>query len=140
MGSHKQAVALIKIANGIRRRNHEGDHTPAEVAAITARILEMPQSEVRAKFDELNSVTGFDRFTSPATIDQRRRISQLEIGVYGRMRTTYRDELTFTQASERIEDLAKLRAEAAAGVRAAGEFANTHSSVLAEVGLSSLIG
>lgn len=124
MGSPKQASALVKIVNQIRRSRTLGNLSPDAEAKYRAEVLAMTLSEVRAQFTEYNAITGFDRDTAPATTDQRRRISQLEIAAYGARRTTYQDQLSFLAASDLIASLVAMRDDARATVQELENIAN----------------
>jgi hypothetical protein len=131
MGSEKQAAALINLINGERRKNLKGHLNPQQVAEVTAKVLAMPLSEVRAEFDKLNAVTGFKRDTADATLAQRRRLSQLEIGVYGASRTTWTTALTFLEASDRITALIDTLSAMRAGVKGLEQHANAPTDSVA---------
>jgi len=72
-------------------------------------VLVMTLEEVRAEFNTLNALTGFDRKTSPATDAQRAVIARLERVVHGTRKTGFKDAMTYAGASLYIEDLRALR-------------------------------
>jgi hypothetical protein len=85
----------------------------------------MPHREVQAEFDKVNAVTGFKRDTAAATPAQRRRLSQLEIAVYGAIRTTWMTELLFLEASDRITALVGTLDSMRGGVKSLEQLANS---------------
>ena len=125
MGTQKQADALIKNLNRIGRAQVPPEQlSPEQVAAYTAKILAMPLKGVQAEFNKLNKILKFERDSSPANIDQRKLIAQLEIANYGTKRTTWIDSMTFQQASDVISSLITQRDATRAGVSQLEALAN----------------
>ena len=133
MGSPKQAAALVKL--DAKYRAHKGipPATSAENDSFYQRILTMPLADIQRLFAAVNEVTGFDRHISPATRDQRKRMAQLEVANFGKVRTTSRDPLTFIEASDYITELADMRTVTNAAVREVEEFANLQPAEAARV-------
>lgn len=125
MGTQKQATTLIKLINIERRKQFMGDFSPQQVAEHTAKILAMTLPEVQDAFARVNARTGFDRYSSPATAAQRKRIVQLEVAAYGKPTTTFLNALTFIQASDLITALVAMRAESKSAVRDLETLANS---------------
>jgi hypothetical protein len=124
MGTQKAANALINIINTVHRERHLGVLTPQQVTDYTNKVLAMSLLEVRAEFKRVNAATGFNRDTSDATAAQRKRIRELELGVYGKIRTTWQTPLTFEQAHDYLTELAQLRSQTVAGIRNVETYAN----------------
>jgi hypothetical protein len=121
-GTPRQARALVTTYNAARKRLGKFPLTLTEEAEVTAWCLSATLPDIRAKFELLNAVTGFDRLTSEATTEQRRRISQLEVGLYGRRVTNFTRQMTFQEASDFIETLATTRNEERAVAAEAASF------------------
>jgi hypothetical protein len=122
VGTPKQASAIVTIVNTIRRSKGKPPLTPEQRAEVQREVIAMSQPEAKAKFKELNAITGFDRDNSLATPAQLRRIRELEIGLYGTPQLLVAP--TFLQASAKLTELATLMAQRQQGLKTVEQFAN----------------
>lgn len=114
MGTQKQADTLLDLYRTYHRREGLPAPTPEVIEKFRAKVLAAPLGDVRAMFATVNGLLGFDRKTSPATVNQLAIVGRLEKALYGERRTTFLTALTYAEASTLIDELNAARAAKAA--------------------------
>jgi hypothetical protein len=125
MGTPRQADALIKMNRLIVKQNGARAFTPEQEEKLRAEVIAASHAKIQTVFKSWNAQLGFDRFSSPATPDQLRRIRELEVQLTGEPRTRqYVAKLSYDAADHLLKDLITERQSRRLGVTALEAIAN----------------